>query len=800
MRGSLQGAEPFFRGDGALLAFLFLLSFLPAATVQGTVRAEGSREPIAHATVQIPALGRGVLTDARGYFVVTDVPEGRWRVRTSALGYRPHEVVVQVPASGAVRLDFELTAQPVEIAGVEVHGAPRRGGPGDRSAAPDAGPAPLRIDPATVGGMPALAESDVLRALQMLPSVQAISDFSSALYVRGGSADQNLMLLDGVPLFNPYHLGGIFGSIDPDAVATVEVMPGAFPARVGDRLASVIEVHTRDGGRDRIRGSGAVGLVSSRAGLDGPLPGGRGSFLVSGRRTYLDLFTDAAYRLGMIEVTVPYAFTDAHLKLTHDVGELGRLSASFYINEEGLDVPNHMRTHHDEKVDFTWGSRVAALRYWQPLGATLIGELRAAVSTFHGSFDARWEDDVSYTDADGSLVTREEERVEAYTGVRDLLAAADLTWYRGPHRVRSGVQLDAYLFDYNMIQLGELSSRQFPPFQRTDRPTTLAAYLEDAWSVSERFDMRAGMRVLHAGERGTELLPRFGARYALSRSLALSVGAGRSAQVMHSMKNDESLFGSVIAYDLLTAVPREAGFSTAEDVVGGIEWASGTTSVRLDAYAKRMSGLPLPPLTRDLLDAPAIVATGLRIGTGTGRGIELLAQHTRGRAFYSLAYALSEAQRTAEGASFAPRFERRHTLDALSTLPLGRSGQLGTRLTLGTGQPYTPVIGIGERYDYDPVTKTFGRGGLGGPYIVLGEHNSGRLPGYLRMDVAARRSYQRRWFGRATTLTPYLQVVNVLNTKNVMAAFPELYGSQGPQLQYAPQLPLFPTLGFEWKF
>jgi hypothetical protein len=286
--------------------------------------------------------------------------------------------------------------------------------------------------------------------------------------------------------------------------------------------------------------------------------------------------------------------------------------------------------------------------------------------------------------------------------------------------------------------------------------------------------------VLHAGERGTELLPRFGARYALSRSLALSVGAGRSAQVMHSMKNDESLFGSVIAYDLLTAVPREAGFSTAEDVVGGIEWASGTTSVRLDAYAKRMSGLPLPPLTRDLLDAPAIVATGLRIGTGTGRGIELLAQHTRGRAFYSL----SEAQRTAEGASFAPRFERRHTLDALSTLPLGRSGQLGTRLTLGTGQPYTPVIGIGERYDYDPVTKTFGRGGLGGPYIVLGEHNSGRLPGYLRMDVAA----------------PYLQVVNVLNTKNVMAAFPELYGSQGPQLQYAPQLPLFPTLGFEWKF
>ncbi len=781
-----------------LFAFAFL-SLAATATVQGTVRAEGSREPIAHATVQIPELGRGVLADARGYFVFTSVPAGRWQVRASALGYRPHEVVVQVPASGAVRLEFELTAQPVELAGVEVGIRGRR--PAEEPfIASEVGPAPLRIDPGVVSAVPALLETDVLRALQILPSVQAISDFSSALYVRGGSADQNLMLLDGAPLFNPYHLTGIFSAIDPDAIAGVEIYPGAFPARLGDRLSSVIEVHTREGGRDRVRGHGAVGLVSSRASLDGPLPGRRGSYLVSARRTYLDLFTEAAHALGLIEGTVPYAFTDAHLKLTHDVGELGRLSASFYVNDEGLELPEQIRTNFREDVDFTWGSRLAALRYWQPLSPVVIGEFRAAVSTFYGSFQAGWSDVVVHQQDGTATTERTERQVDVHTGLRNLLAAADLTWYQGAHRVRSGVQFDAYLFEHDFARVGSGSSNIFPRFQRTDRPRTLAAYLEDEWSPTERLELRGGVRVLHAGERRTAWMPRFGARYALSPALSFSLGGGRSAQVLHTLKYDESLFGSVIAYDLFVAAAPEAGLLLADDVVAGLEWNTGATRVRLDGYLKRMHRLPLPSLPGgNFLDTPGIVADDYHIGTGSGRGIELLAQHARRGATFSLAYALTVAERTVEEESYTPRFQRRHTLDALAAFPLGRSGQLGTRLTLGSGQPYTPVIGLGYPFYYDPGARTFWPDVNAGPRVVLGDHNSERLPHYLRLDIGAHRQYERRWFGRAVTFTPYLQVINLLNTKNVMAAVPEIYGDQ-PRLEYAPQLPFFPTLGLEWKF
>jgi hypothetical protein len=239
--------------------------------VNGTVRAEGSRELIAYATVALPALGRSVQTDARGYLALAGVPAGRRVIPASALGYAATERTLEIPTDGSLRVEFELAPEAVALAGIQVEATAGTRG------SQVAGPGPLRVDARAVDLIPALGEADVLRTLQTLPAVQASSDFSSNLYVRGGSPDQNLILLDGAPLFNPFHLGGVFADIDPDAIATMQVYPGAFPARVGGRLSSVVELWTRDGGRDRVRGQGALGLISARASVDGPLPGSRGS-------------------------------------------------------------------------------------------------------------------------------------------------------------------------------------------------------------------------------------------------------------------------------------------------------------------------------------------------------------------------------------------------------------------------------------------------------------------------------------------------------------------------------------------
>ena len=775
-----------------------LVALLPVATVRGTVRAEGTQEPVAYASVRIDEARRSARTDQRGLFVLADVPEGSWRVRVSAVGYQPMDTTVRIPATGTMELSFSLRAAPFTLPGIEARGRQ------ESRAASTAGPGATRIEAREIDAAPALAEADVLRTVQLLPSVATASDFSSALYVRGGSPDQTMVMLDGTPLFNPYHLGGLFGAIDPDAVAAVDVLPGAFPARVGDRLSGIIDIQTRDGGRDRVRGFGGTSLISTRAGVEGPLPGGRGSYLVTGRRTYLDLFTEAAYGVGLIDATLPYHFTDGHLKLTHDVGKLGRLSAAFYVDDERMGYPRTRPSHGEEPgegrrglsddVDFAWGSRVGSLRFRRPLGPTVVAELRGAVSTFYGSFDvfsARYR-------GEGQPDTLQH-LVGAHTRMRDVMAGADLAWHARDHQVRGGLQWDAYRFGHDILEEDDEGGPFITSFRRTDTPRTLAAYLEDEWQASPLLRVRGGVRVLSAGERGTEILPRLGAQYTLTPSLTLSLGGGRSAQVMHSLRSEESLGASLMAYDLMAAVPRGTGLSTATDLVGGAEWVRGTTSVRVDAFAKRLGNVPLPPLPGDITEAPVLVNEGFVAADGDARGVEVLARHTRGRALYSLAYSLNDVKMEVGGVRYTPRFERRHTMDAVASLPWGRRGEVSGRLALATGQPYTPATGFGMPLRYDPTTGAFVQYGSGGS-VLLGEHNSGRLPGYFRLDVGFRRSYEPRIFGRPTTVTPFLQIVNVLNTPNVLAGVPQVYGEAGPQVEYAPQLPILPTIGFEWKF
>ncbi len=762
-----------------LFAIFFALTF-SFSTINGTVRVEGSREPVPYAVVQIPELRRSTVADERGYFALPSIPAGSYTVRATAPGFLPRERRVQVSSEGTTAVEFTLPQRAVALDPIEVRG---------RASEPAAavGPGPARLDASVVELVPALAEADVLRTLQTLPSVQASSDFSSALYVRGGSPDQNLILLDGAPLFNPFHLGGVFAAVDPDAIATMDVYAGAFPARLGGRLSSIVELWTRDGGRDRIRSQGSVGLISARASVDGPLPGGDGSFLLSARRTYLDLFTDAAAAVGLIEKPLPYGFTDAHLKLTHDVGKLGRVSASFYTDDEELLDYAERPGERDDR--FAWGSRAASLHYRQPIGGSLLATFRAAYSSFGSTVD--------FFEGAGAAEFR---TIDSDAKLRDVLAAAELTWYRRTHEVRAGIQADWYRFDYDVRRepVG-FFAELFPEFRRTDRLQTTEAFLEDEWRPTDALGLRVGVRVLHAGEVGTEVLPRIGARYALTPQLALTVGAGRYAQALHSLRDEESLAASYLAYDLLVAANRELGLATGEDLVLGAEWANAGTSVRVDGYAKRLHNLALPPLPSEPFEAPVLVADGFRAGEGSAQGLELLARHETGWGGIQASYALSSADREVAGERFTPRFHRRHVLDALAFRTLGERGRLTARLVLGSGQPYTPVVGAFQPLEYDPAQGAFTRDFRGS--FLLGEPNSERLPGYWRLDVGARRSYTRRWFGRPTTITPFAQIVNVLNTRNVLIAEPTFFGETGGnELEFQPQLPFLPTFGVEWKF
>jgi len=754
--------------SGIALVALWLQA---GGSVTGTVRADSSREPVAHARVALAESGRAVIADEHGYFVLANVPAGGRRVRVTAPGFAPRVFEVTVAGSAITRLDALLPRRAVTLAGITATAGVVR-------SESVVGPGALQVDAQTIRTTPGIAEPDVLRAVQNLPPVAAISDFSTALYVRGGSPDQTLLTLDGAPLFNPYHLAGLVSALDPDAVAGVDVYPGALPAELGDRLSGVVAVRTREGGRDRLRTSGAVSLLSSRASADGPLPGGGGTFLLSARRSYVDLLTAATSAVG-ITGEFPYSFGDAHLKVTRDVGRDGRLSASVYVNDERFRLPERWSVG---RARWGWGSTAASLGYRQPLGSGFLIDAILAWSRFGGTLNLR--------DSTPDALVR--------TRMSDVLAAVRLTRYAAGHRTTLGGQADAYALSHHVRDSVPGGLAVFlSPLDRSDRPRTFAAFVSDEWTASERVRARAGVRALHVVGGPTAWMPRVGLRLGITSEWAVTLGGGRYAQAVHTLRDEESVAASFFAYDLLAGFAPADRLETGEDAVAGVEWGTDGATVRLEAYTKRFHDIAVAPLAPDPLNAPALAADDAVRGDGHAHGVELLAQVRRGVRTLSFAYVFSRTTRRLDGAEFAPRFDRRHRIDASGSLPVGGRLLFSSRLQLMTGQPYTPVRSLFRSYHYDPAT-----GGLvfGGNHVVYGGHNSGRLPMYLRLDLALRGSVVRTWFGRTGTLAPYAQVLNVTGARNVLWATGSTRGGGRAALEYGPQAPVLPTVGFEWRF
>lgn len=189
---------------------------------------------------------------------------------------------------------------------------------------------------------------------------------------------------------------------------------------------------------------------------------------------------------------------------------------------------------------------------------------------------------------------------------------------------------------------------------------------------------------------------------------------------------------------------------------------------------------------------------GFRSAAGSARGLEVLFRHSEGDGSITAAYALTNIERALAEERFAPRFERQHTLDLAAELGLGPWGRWSSRLQVGSGQPYTPVTGLGWVGRHDPVDNRFNPGNP--TLLLMGEHNSARLPGYFRLDLGVRWRLQADWFGRSMTLSPFATIVNVLNTRNVLVAIPTTDSDAPPVLNFTPQLPFFPTVGLDWSW
>ena len=694
-----------------------------AATLSGFVTDAATGEVLVGAAVYVPGAGRGASTNGYGYYSLA-LSVGEVRVTVSYVGYETATATVALDAD--VRYDVALDAVGglgevvVEGEAVEVEA-----------------PGSVRLTAAEVERVPALlGEADPLKALQLTPAVRFGSEGSSGLHVRGGSPDQTLLLLDGAPVYNAAHLAGAVSVFNSDALQSVRLVPGAAPARYGGRLSAVVDVAQREGSRERRTGTATVGLLASRALVEGPLAGGHGAFVVAGRRSYADLLlrpllfasSGGDYALG-------YFFQDASAKANLDLDDRTRVFASVYGGQDRFYNHSSETFTSTERTEafstgVEWGNTTATVR------ATRVLSPRAFASAlvYYSRYGFAAEREASDTFPPTSDRTSRAVTFEQSSGLTDVAARADVevaaTAFGLAHAVEAGAAVERRSFRPASVLRSRTVGGDEDVAEVEDRVSTVggSAYVSDAvrlGGVRAEVGLRLGWLAVR-GRAFAGLQPRLGLTSAVG-PWTLRASAGRSWQPLHLLTNA----GVGLPTDLWVPATDRVGPASAWQVAAEAERPLGAGwSASAGAFAKTMTGLV------EYRDGAGFFASGAGweddVMTGSGRavGVELAARKTGGRTEVQVAYALSRSARTFPeidgGRTFPYRYDRTHDLSVTATRHLSPRRRLTALLVYASGAAVTV-----------PVART------GFNTYLYGDRNRHRLPAYHRLDVSYEVDYGR---------------------------------------------------------
>ena len=759
-------------------------------TLAGSVIDAATGAPV-RAELSIDRPRRAVRVDSAGRFTFRLVAAGRLRLRVNAFGYAPTDTSIVIRANETTSLELTLRAVPQALAPVVSVAKP----PDRVRFEEQASPSVVTISASEVRRVPALGETDVLRSVALLPGVVARNDFSAGFNVRGGEADQNLVLLDGIPIYNPFHFGGLFGTFIDKAVSGVDIMTGAFPSQYGGRLSSVLDVRSLEETRRGVHGAAEVSLLSSSLFAGGGVRAGAFSWNFAARRTYADRVVE--WLRGRNDF--PYHFQDAQVRARFALPNGGTLGLTAYAGKDllyyedddvasGVGVPGSSFPgafeDDDESITFDWGNTVAGLTLHQPVGTRTRLMQRLAVTRFATTFRLP-----------GDSISLEQ-------SVGELQLAGSITQTRERHTLSMGYEAALYRTSYReqlRILNDDNDDLEFPDPLATDGDTTMrqhpglaAIFAEDTWKPNDRWMLRAGIRgEFVSGANWLGISPRVSAKFFATPTLAITAAGGRYAQWMRAVRNEDL---PLRVFDLWLASDENVPVSTSTHLILGMErWFSDTRFLRIEGYGKTYEHLAEPASTVD----PRIRPSLLRLYDGRSYGVDVyLRQVERNGVSGWIAYGYGVTTRERQGQAYWPGHDRRHNLNVVTgyARPEGRWA-LGGHLGVASGTPYTGWSGVMNRYRYDPLRNVWSGPRSAGDEEVRGERNGERFPMYWRLDF----SVERRFDLGGATLRPYFNFINVFNRKNTFLY--ALDASENPPvIEGVSQLPFIPAFGrrMEW--
>ena len=794
-----------------LLVLLFPVAALAQkVSLSGYMRDAETGESLISGTVYIKEADQGGLTNNFGFYSVS-VPPGTYTVIYSYVGYNPLTKTIELKANQTFNAELQSATHLKEVQVTS-------GRKDENVKNTEMGTVTLSM--ARIKTLPVLfGEVDILKTLQLLPGVQSAGEGNSGFYVRGGGPDQNLVLLDDAVVYNTGHLFGFFSILNSDAIKDVTLIKGGAPANYGGRLSSVVDVSMKEGNMKEYHAEGGIGLIASRLTLEGPIKKDKGSFIISGRRTYIDVlarpFSSRLKNTG-------YYFYDANLKANYKLGKNDRLYLSGYM---GVDKFKFQNSNGKFKADIPWGNKTATLRWNHQFNDKLFLNTTLVYNDYNFA----------------SNFNQQNFAIKIASGIQDYNAKTDLDYYTAfNHHFKLGAAYTHHKFIPNQVSGSVDTIRLDPNNAFIKYAHEAGAYVLDEFEPTKWWEINIGVRYSWFGQIGPYTAytrdaagtitdstkykagqiakayggwePRFNMRFRLNDHSSLKTSISKTYQYLHLITNNG------------TTLPTDVWVPSTSIVQPQMAWQYSAGYFRnfLDDKLETSVEVYYKDMKNQVQYKDGYVPNSLQdpelsyvFGTGTAYGTEFFVNKTQGKFTGWLGYTLSWTNQLFpdlnNGESFPAKYDRRHDISLVGTYQVNKKWTASAVFVYGSGNaitlPSAYYFVMTNTTPPDLSNTTYKSQTFSGSSLVevFSKINAYRLPAYHRLDISATYTPQhakpRKWHGSWT-----FSIYNVYDRHNPYFLYVSNDGSVSGSSNISVKvyevyiLPILPSITYNFNF
>ncbi len=693
-------------------------------TIRGIVTDSTNGEALAFCNVLVNELNIGASTDSHGLYIITSVPaRSKYTLIVSYVGYQTKKIILSVTKNKITELNVALSPVGIKMETVETVGEKVIG-----KNATDIGL--QRISMRDIEMLPKGVEADVFRSLQYLPGVRSTGDVSARYYVRGSSSNENLVLLNGITIYNPFHAFGMFSVIDPDMINSVEFYKGGFTSEIGDRLSSVLDIITKDGNKNTFAGSATSSFLTGKVLFEGPIP--NGSFMITGRKSYYS----EILKKFLNDKSAPIDFYDMSLKLNYSNPNFIK-GSKFDIT--GFISGDNLNNNSPYTENMSWSNKLLGLDWFQLTDSPLYFEIGISWSNFKGEVDPKLSsakpknnqlDDIT-TKMDFNYIFPSKDELSIGTEIKD-------------------VNTTLYL-ENSLGAISDIGSSG----------TNISVYGKYKFLRYENFGADVGARIaavslLSSSDNPFMIQPRVSMTYRIFPAIALKGSWGIYEQELTTLSDENEVISLFEPWIIIPDYLKPAG--SIQYSIGMTTDFTSSISLDVEGYYKIMKNIPTLNDNKISSTDPDLISA-----TGESYGWEFLFRFNNNPFAFTASYTLSWAYKDVNGWLYYPRYDSRNSIDLTLEYNFGNDWYATITWVYNTGLPFTQSLGFynklyfNDLYSDWPIYENYQ------PLQILSDKDLGRLPDYHRLDLSLSKSFNISWVRFRLDAS----IINVYNRANI---------------------------------